>query len=140
MLWIKSFHLIALVSWFAGLFYLPRLFVYHSMSIDQISLERFKKMERLLYRAIMMPAMIATVVFGFWLLLEYEASHLHMRWLHVKLFLTGTLIIYHFYCGYLIEKFCANQNTHTHVFYRWFNEYPTFVLISVVILTVVKPF
>jgi putative membrane protein len=140
MLWIKSLHIIALITWFAGLFYLPRLFVYHAMTTDSIGNERFKIMERKLYRGIMMPGMIMTIIFGAWLLLRYDRMYLNMYWLHIKLILVATLLIFHFYCGHIITVFKNDSNTHSHKFYRWLNEYPTVVLIAVVILTVVKPF
>lgn len=140
MLWLKALHIISLVTWFAGLFYLPRLFVYHAMTSDDISNERFKIMERKLYRGIMMPGMIMTIIFGGWLLLKYDRIFLSTLWLQIKLVLVASLIIYHFYCGHLITVFKNNNNKHSHVYYRWLNEYPTIILIAVVILTVVKPF
>lgn len=140
MLWIKALHIISLVTWFSALFYLPRLFVYHAMSTDQISIERFKIMERKLYYGIMMPGMVMTLVFGIWLLLGYMPFYLQSTWMHIKLFLVATLIVFHFYCGRLRKVFAKDQNKHSHRFYRWLNEYPTVVLILIVILTVVKPF
>lgn len=140
MLWLKALHIISLVTWFAGLFYLPRLFVYHSMTSDVISSERFKTMERKLYRGIMMPGMIMTIIFGGWLLLQFDRMFLSTLWLQIKLALVATLIIYHFYCGHLVKVFKNDNNQYSHIFYRWLNEYPTIVLIAVVILTVVKPF
>ena len=139
MLWIKALHIISIVIWFSGIFYLPRLFVYHSMAEDEISRERFKIMERKLYYGITTPGMILTIIFGFWLL-KYEPFYLYSLWLQLKLILVGSLIIYHFYCGYLIKVFKENRNTHSHVFYRWLNEYPVLVLVGSVILAVVKPF
>lgn len=139
MLWIKALHLISIVVWFSGIFYLPRLFVYHSMAEDKISGERFKIMERKLYYGITTPGMVLTILFGCWLL-KYEPFYLHSLWLQLKLILVSTLVIYHFYCGYLIKVFRENRNTHSHVFYRWLNEYPVIVLIGVTILAVVKPF
>lgn len=140
MLWVKSFHIIAIITWFAGLFYLPRLFVYHAMTNDSISDERFKIMERKLYRGIMTPGMLMTIIFGGWLLLQYDRSFLTMYWLKIKIILVASLIVYHFYCGHIIKLFKENKNKHSHVFYRWLNEYPTLILIVIVILTVVKPF
>lgn len=139
MLWIKALHIIAVVCWFAGLFYLPRLFVYHATADDEKSNARFKIMERKLYYGIMMPSMILTIIFGTWLL-YLEPFYLHTGWMGLKLLLVLALIFYHFYCGHLIKAFKENKNTHTSVFYRWFNEFPTLVLIVVVILVVVKPF
>jgi len=138
MLWIKALHIISIVVWFSGIFYLPRLFVYHSMAEDKLSQERFKIMERKLYYGITTPGMILTIVFGFWLLKD-EPFYLHSMWLQLKLLLVSTLIIYHFYCGYLIKIFKENRNTHSHIFYRWLNEYPVVVLIGAVIFAVVKP-
>ena len=138
MLWIKSFHIIFMVAWFAGLFYLPRLFVYHTLSDDNISIERFKVMERKLYVGIMTPCMILTVGLGLWLWLGYGFRG---GWLHAKLALVLVLIAHHFYLGKLIRDFKADRNKHGHVFYRWLNEIPTLpALIGIVILVVVKPF
>ena len=138
MLWIKSFHIIFMVAWFAGLFYLPRLFVYHTLSDDKISIERFKVMERKLYVGIMTPCMILTVGLGLWLWLGYGFRG---GWLHAKLALVLVLIAHHFYLGKLINDFKHDRNAHGHVFYRWLNEIPTLpVLIGIVILVVVKPF
>jgi putative membrane protein len=138
-LWLKSFHIIFMVTWFAGLFYLPRLFVYHAMAKDDISYERFKIMERKLYNGIMTPGMLLTILFGVWLLIE-EPLYAHMQWLQIKLLLVFALIIFHFYCGYLVRVFKLNRNQHSDKFYRWLNEFPTVILISIVILAIVKPF
>lgn len=140
MLWIKAFHIIAMVCWFAGIFYLPRLFVYHAACDDQPGRERFKVMERKLYRGITTPSMIATVVFGVWLISYNVAGYMSLGWMHAKLVLVALLIVYHFYCGYLVTVFRDDRNTRGHVFYRWFNELPVFVLVAVTILVVVKPF
>lgn len=137
MLWVKSFHIIFMVTWFAGLFYLPRLFVYHAMSEDRPSIERFKIMERKLYYGIMTPGGVITVILGLWLWLGYGISG---GWLHAKLALVTILIAYHLWCGRLLADFRADRNRHSHVWYRWFNEFPVLILISVVILVVVKPF
>ncbi|MCZ6719631.1 MAG: protoporphyrinogen oxidase HemJ [Gammaproteobacteria bacterium] len=142
MLWVKSFHIIFLVTWFAGLFYLPRLFVYHAMTTDAISNERFKVMERKLYYGIMTPGGILTVVFGFWLIVAgytWEA-YASAGWLNAKLTLVAILVGYHIYCGKLLLDFKRDQNEHGHVFYRWLNEVPTVILIGIIILTVVQPF
>jgi len=140
MLWLKGWHLIGMVTWFAGLFYLPRLFVYHASSDDQISNERFKIMERKLYYGITTPGAIFTLVFGFWMLYDYAwaawSGHL---WLSVKLGLLGALIGYHLYCGKLLNDFKYDRNTRSHVWYRWFNEAPVLILIAVVLLAVLKP-
>lgn len=141
MLWIKAFHIITVVTWFAALFYLPRLFVYHAMSDDKASIERFKIMERKLYKGIMMPSFILATALGIWLLGSYAwEAYANQGWLHAKLLLVALLIAYHFYCGYLVKMFAADKNEKTHVFYRWFNEFPVLILIAVVILVVVKPF
>ncbi len=137
MLWLKSLHIIFMVTWFAGLFYLPRLFVYHAMSEDMASKERFKVMERKLFYGIMTPGAVLTLVFGVWLWLAYNFSG---GWLHAKLALVVILLIYHVWCGKLVSDFKADRNKYNHVFYRWFNEFPVLILIAVVILVVVKPF
>ncbi len=141
MLWMKAFHIIAVVTWFAALFYLPRLFVYHAMSEDAVSIERFKIMERKLYRGIMTPSAMVAVTLGGWLLYDYAwTAYRGMLWLHVKLALVAVLLGYHWYCGKLLRDFRDDRNRHSHVFYRWFNEFPVLILVAVVILVVVKPF
>ncbi|SFM03225.1 protoporphyrinogen oxidase HemJ [Marinobacter zhejiangensis] len=140
MLWVKAAHLIAMVCWFAGIFYLPRLFVYHAACDDEPGRERFKVMERKLYRGITTPSMVATLVFGAWLVSFNPSGYLSQGWLHAKLTLIAILVGYHFYCGYLVRVFRDDQNTRSHVFYRWFNEVPVFILLAVVILATVKPF
>ena len=137
MLWLKAFHIIFVVSWFAGLFYLPRLFVYHAQAADAPSNERFKVMERKLYRGIMMPSMILTVASGLWLWLGYGFAG---GWLHAKLTLVVLLIAYHFWMAKLLRDFARDANRRSHVFYRWVNELPTVLLVAIVILVVVKPF
>jgi putative membrane protein len=138
MLWIKSFHIIFMVAWYAGLFYLPRIFVYHAMTEDPVSLERFKIMERRLYFGIMMPSMVLTAFFGVWLWLGYGFSG---AWLEAKLLLVLILLALHFYLGKLISEFKHDRNKHGHVFYRWLNEIPALpLLLFIVILAVVKPF
>lgn len=138
--WITAFHVIAVVCWFAALFYLPRLFVYHAMSEDEISKERFKVMERKLYRGIANPSMIATVVLGTALVSIYPDYFLNAAWFHVKITLVLLLIIYHYACLYLLKQFRDDQNTRSHVFYRWFNEVPVLMLIGIVIMVIVRPF
>lgn len=136
MLWIKSFHIIFMVTWFAGLFYLPRLFVYHAASTDEISNERFKIMERKLFYGIMTPGGIITIGLGLWLWLGYGFSG---AWLHAKVTLVTILALYHLYCGKILLDFKHDKNHHTHVFYRWLNEFPVLILIAVVILVEIKP-
>ncbi|MES1981289.1 MAG: protoporphyrinogen oxidase HemJ [Pseudomonadota bacterium] len=136
MLWIKSFHVIFMVTWFAGLFYLPRLFVYHAMSSDSTSIERFKIMERKLYFGIMTPGAVLTVLLGLWLWLGYGITGI---WMHIKFTLVLLLLAYHWYCGKLLRDFKHDRNTRSHVFYRWFNEFPVLLLIVIVILVIVKP-
>lgn len=140
MLWVKAFHIIAVICWFAALFYLPRLFVYHAMSEDKTSIDRFKIMERKLYRGIATPSMVLTLVLGFWLISYNPQGFFSGAWLHAKLTLVAILVAYHFYCGHLRKVFDADQNQRSHVFYRWFNEFPVFLLFGIVILVVVKPF
>jgi len=140
MQWLKAFHIIAMVCWFAGLFYLPRLFVYHAMSIDNISNERFKVMERRLYYGIMAPAGLLTVLFGIWLISYIPPEFLHAFWFQAKLSCVFLLIIFHLVCGKFYRDFKADRNQHSHVFYRWFNEIPTVLLLAIIILAEVHPF
>ena len=137
MLWVKAWHIIFMVTWFAGLFYLPRLFVYHTLSDDAPSIARFKIMERKLYFGIMTPGAILTLIFGLWLWLGYGISG---GWLHAKLILVALLAAYHLYCGKLLLDFRHDRNRHTHVYFRWFNEVPVLLLIAIIILVVLKPF
>ena len=140
MIWVKAFHIIFMVAWFAGLFYLPRLFVNHAMAEEEDVKARLRLMERKLYRFIT-PWMVLTLVFGFWLLFDYAwAAYAHMLWLHVKLALVAALVVYHFYCGKLVRDFANERNRRSHVWYRWFNELPVLVLFAAVILAVAKPF
>jgi putative membrane protein len=137
MLWIKALHIIFMVTWFAGLFYLPRLFVYHATTADAPGNERFKVMERKLYYGIMTPGAVLTIVFGVWLWLGYGYAG---GWLDAKLALVAVLVGYHFYCGKLLADFKHDRNRHGHVYYRWLNELPTVIFVAVVILVVVRPF
>ncbi|HEX7605390.1 MAG TPA: protoporphyrinogen oxidase HemJ [Usitatibacter sp.] len=136
MLWIKSLHIVFVVAWFAGLFYLPRLFVYHALATDAASNERFKVMERKLYRGIMTPCMVLTLVFGTWMWLGYGFTG---GWLRAKLVLVVLLVGYHLWLGRLAMDFAADANRRSHVFYRWINELPLVLLAAIVILVVVKP-
>lgn len=141
MLWIKAFHLIAVVTWFAALFYLPRLFVYHAMAEDAVSRERFKVMERKLYRGIMTPSAIAAVGLGLWLLFGYWLpAFAQAGWLHVKLLLVALLLAYHWWCGRLLRAFAEDRNSRGHVWFRVFNEMPVLLLVAIVVLAIVKPF
>jgi len=137
MLWIKSLHIVFLVTWFAGLFYLPRLFVYHAMSEDQTGRERFKIMERKLFHGIMTPGAVLTLLSGAWLWLGYGY---HGGWLVAKLVLVAMLIAYHVYCGKLMLDFKRDRNRHGHVFYRWLNEFPVVLLVAIVLLVELQPF
>ncbi len=139
-LWLKAFHIIFVVTWFAGLFYMPRLFVYHSGATDDVSRERFKIMERKLYRIIMNPSMILTLVFGIWLLVESWQAFSSQVWMWLKIVLVVLLIGYHHYCLRIIKAFAQDQVIHSEKFFRIFNELPSLVLIGAVILVVVKPF
>ncbi len=140
-LFLKAMHLIFMVTWFAGLFYLPRLFVYHAMSNDPISLERFKVMERKLFYGIMTPGAVITLVFGVWMLVDYAwAAYSQMGWLHLKLTLILLLVGYHLWCGKLLLDFKHDRNRRSHVWYRWFNEVPVLLLIVIVLLASLKPF
>ena len=139
MLWVKAFHIIAVVCWFAGLFYLPRLFVYHAMSEDQVSKDRFKIMERKLFKAIMTPSAIAAVVLGIWLISFNPQYYLSSWWMHAKLALVLVLIGYHILCWKIMIAFRDDNIARNHRFYRFFNEFPVLILVSVVVLVVVKP-
>jgi len=138
MLWVKSFHIIAMVTWFAGLFYLPRLFVYHAAASDRVSLERFKLMERRLFWGIMTPGAVLTIVLGVWLWLGWFRGA--TGWLHAKLALVLLLITYHVWCWRLLKQFAAERNARSERWFRWFNEFPTVVLVATVLLVVLKPF
>lgn len=138
LLWLKAFHVVFVVTWFAGLFYLPRLFVYHAVTDDPISLERFKVMERRLYLIMSIGALLAAL-FGVLMLVTVPA-YMHMGWLHAKLTLVFVLVGYHLWCGQLIKLFARNANERSQRWYRWFNEVPSLLLIAIVILAVVKPF
>ena len=141
MLWLKAMHLIFMVTWFAGLFYLPRLFVYHAMSEDEISDQRFKVMERKLYYGITTPGMVLTLGFGGWMLQDYAWTiYGTAGWLHVKLVLLVLMVVYHIICGSYLADFKNNRNRHGHVFYRWFNEIPVLFLVAIIFLAVLKPF
>ena len=137
MLWIKAFHIFFVIAWFAALLYLPRLFVYHAMTTDAVSHERFIVMERRLLRGIMTPSALLALVFGLWLWLGYGFSG---GWLYAKLGLVVVLVAYHLHCARLVARFRAGQNRHSDRWYRVFNEVPALILLAIVILVVVKPF
>ena len=139
MLWVKAFHIIFMVTWFSSLFYLPRLFVYHAMSTDTTSIERFKIMERKLYFGIATPGAIFTILFGLWLISFNPHGYMQATWMHLKLGLVALLVLYHIYLGKLWRDFKYNRNRHGHVFYRIINEIPVLFLAFIVILVVVKP-
>ena len=140
MLWLKALHLIFMVTWFAGLFYLPRLFVYHALAEDRISIERFKVMERKLFFGIMTPGAILTLAFGFWLLALGWDIYARMGWVHAKLAMIALMVVYHLWCGRMVAAFRLDRNAHSHVWYRWFNEIPVLFLVAIILLATLKPF
>ena len=140
MLIIKAFHIISMVAWFAGLFYLPRLFVYHALASDKISIDRFTLMEYRLLYAIMWPAALLTTGLGIWLVFYNIQYYAGAGWMRAKLTLVVLLWLYHLFCGYLVGQFAKNKNNNSPRFYRIFNEIPTLILIAIVLLVVVKPF
>ncbi len=141
MLWIKSLHVVFMVTWFVGLFYLPRVFVYHTMADqnnrDQI--ETFKVMERKLLAITNIGALL-TIIFGSLLLIVWLPGLMTLDWMKLKLLLVLGLIAYHGYCARLVRVFREDTNTRSHVWYRWFNEVPVLFLIGIVILVIVRPF
>ena len=139
MLWVKALHIVFVVTWFAGLFYLPRLFVYHAQATDREGIERFKVMERKLFFGIMTPSAVLAIASGLWLWLGYGVGA-GTGWMHAKLAIVLVLAGYHLWCGKLFADFRHDRNTKSHVWYRWFNEAPTVLLLAAVILVVVKPF
>ncbi len=136
-LWIKAFHIIVMTSWFAGLFYLPRIFVNHAMATEPAEIARLKLMEGKLYRFVT-PIAWLTIASG--LTLWYQMGAGVGGWIHAKVALILVLYGYHHYCGMLVKKFAADQNIRDHVWYRFFNEIPVLILLVVVILVTVKPF
>ncbi len=136
MLWVKSFHLLFVISWFAGLFYLPRILVNLAMEDNDVSRARLLLMARKLYRFMTLLALPA-LAFGLWLWLGYGIGG---GWMHAKLVLVILLVGYHHACGSLLKKFEQGRNTRSHVWFRWFNEIPVLILLATVILVVVKPF
>lgn len=138
MLWLKALHVTAMVTWFAGLFYLPRLFVYHADTVDEPGMARFQIMERRLF-ALMTIGGSATVAFGV-LMIIADPMYLKMGWLHAKLALVAGLIAYHLFCRKLMLDFVHHRNTRSARWFRVFNEVPSLLLIAIVVLAVVKPF
>lgn len=138
-LWLKAFHLVAVVTWFAAIFYLPRLFVYHTMTEDTPGRERFKVMERKLYRGIMTPSAVAALGLGA-ALIALNPAWLQQGWMHAKLMLVLVLVGYHLWCGRLVRQFRDDRNQRSHRWYRVFNEIPVLLLVAIVVLAVVKPF
>ena len=139
MLWVKAFHIIFMVTWFAGLFYLPRLFVYHANAEDETSKQRFIVMERKLFWGIMTPGAIITAGLGVWLITYLGSASLTLLWLQLKLALIAILVVYHIWCGKLLSDFKHNQNKHSHVWYRWFNEFPVLILVAIILLVELQP-
>jgi len=140
MLWFKAFHVISVICWFAAIFYLPRLFVYHAMSEDIATRERFKIMERKLYRGIMTPSAVLTIIFGAIVYSYNPQYYVASAWMNVKLFCVALLLVYHFLCWQHLKLFRDDLNVRSHTYFRIFNEIPVFLLIFIVILVVVKPF
>ena len=139
-LWFKALHLISMTCWFAGIFYLPRLFVYHAMTDDEIIRERFEIMERKLFWGIMTPSGALTILFGSLLISTNFQLYWQSGWMHAKLLCVFLLIFFHIMCWHYLKVFKQDRNTHSHKFYRWFNEAPIVLLIAIIIFVVVKPF
>ena len=139
-LWIKALHVIFVITWMAGLFYLPRLFVYHSGAEDLPSRERFKVMEAKLYRIIMRPSMVLATVFGLWVLALAWEAFAASGWLWLKLAGVVALLAYHHYCARLVRAFAEDQSPHSERCYRLFNEVPALLLVLIVVMVIVKPF
>lgn len=139
--WTKALHIISIITWMAGIFYLPRLFVYHAMTEPGTDKsETYKIMERRLLKGIMNPSMIAAWIFGLWLAFPHEIWSIDSIWLNIKFVLVFLLTIYHMICARYVRLFAADANQHGHVYYRYFNEVPTLLMLGIVILAVVKPF
>jgi protoporphyrinogen IX oxidase len=142
MLWVLAFHIIAVIAWFAGLFYLPRLYVYHCQAIqeqDTIGSNRFKTMEYKLFWYIMTPAGLIATALGLWLV-ALKPTLLHETWFQLKLGLAACLWLFHLTCGYYLSKFKQEKNQKPEKYFRFFNEIPTIILISVIILAIIQPF
>lgn len=139
MLWVKAFHIVFVICWFSGIFYLPRLFVYHAMSEDQTSKDRFVIMERKLFWGITTPSAILTIALGSWLLIANSSYFMYQPWMHAKLGLVALVVVFHLYCWWYMKQLRDEISIRSHVFFRVFNELPVFVLIAIVVLVVVKP-
>ena len=139
-LWLKAFHIISVITWFAGIFYLPRLFVYHSACEDEISSERFKVMERKLYRLIMTPSMVITLTLGFGMLAMAWQGLSVKSWIWIKIALVGLLVAYHLHCGWIIRGFATHTQNRSERFFRIYNELPVLILVPVILLVVLQPF
>jgi putative membrane protein len=137
MLWLKALHVVFVVTWFAGLFYLPRLYVYHTATTDTLGLQRFVVMERRLFFIMSVGAVLA-VLFGLAMILA-APGYLDQQWLRAKLLLVALLVGYHFWCYRLMLALREGVNPHSQRWYRWFNELPGLFLLTIVILAVVKP-
>ncbi len=139
MLWLKAFHIIAVICWFAGIFYLPRIFVYHAMSEDRATRAQLAVMAGKLYRFVS-PFALLTIAFGLAKIAQHPDYYLQAGWLWLKLVFVGALVAYHLYCGRLVKRFADDRNQRSHVFFRWFNEAPVIALFAIVLLVVLKPF
>ncbi|MDH5544712.1 MAG: CopD family protein [Gammaproteobacteria bacterium] len=140
MLWVKAIHVFFVVSWFAAIFYLPRLFVYHAETHDEAGKERFKIMERKLF-AMMKFTSIGAIGLGLWMAFDYAwAAYSSSGWFHAKMLLVVILLGYQYLCSRIVRDFREDRNTRSHVYYRWFNEFPVFILLGISILVVVRPF
>ena len=137
MLWLKAFHIIFVVTWFAGLFYLPRLFVYHAMAEDDATINTLRTMERKLLGITHIGGALA-LFFGVLLVLDVPAW-LSAGWMHLKLVLVAGLVAYHAWCAVLVRKFASGEVNRSHVWFRWFNEVPAVMLIGIVLLAILKP-
>jgi protoporphyrinogen IX oxidase len=137
--WVMAFHVIFVVAWFAGIFYLPRLFVYHAQASDRISIERFKIMEHKLLHIITLPSATCATLLGLWLLSFDTSYYMRSGWMHAKLTLVILLWVYNIFCLRYTRAFKNDNNQHSHTFYRYFNEIPVIMLIFIVILVIVKP-
>ncbi|MDG2118015.1 MAG: CopD family protein [Gammaproteobacteria bacterium] len=139
MLWIKAFHIIAVICWFSAIFYLPRLFVYHALSNDQISMDRFVVMESKLFWGIMTPSAVATLLLGGWLISLNTDYFFSATWMQLKLGFVGGLLFYHYLCWHYMMQLREDTCYKTHRFFRLFNEAPVLIMVAIVLLVVIKP-